>query len=78
MKLWNVPSLEELNLRATAYHPDGGSHVDGSYRAYDKSFTENTFAPSSGNAGDPFIKGNDYRTVPIDADGNSNFTGVNP
>lgn len=59
MKHWNTPSLDELNLNATAYNPLGGSSVDGSYISNDGKYKYDTFAPSSGNAGTPDMNGND-------------------
>lgn len=59
MKKWNTPSVEELNLNATAYNPAGGNNVDGAYLSKDGKYTYNTFAPSSGNAGTPIVNGND-------------------
>lgn len=53
MKLWHTPSLEELNVNATAYAVGGGSHVDGAYQNTDGSYTRYTYASSSGNNGVP-------------------------
>ena len=69
MKKWNNPSLEELNLNATAYNPAGGNRVDGSYKSNDSRYTYDTFASSSGNSGTPALTGNDPSRVSRDSDG---------
>ena len=46
MKKWNQPALEELELNATAYAPEMGSKVDGSYVSKDGQFTYFTYCPS--------------------------------
>ena len=79
MKKWNNPSLEELSLSATAYHPDGGSKYDGTYQSNDGQYTDHTYGPSSGNAGKPYLKGNnppDYPAIGKGAGSNSSIAGV--
>ena len=46
MKVWNVPVLEELDMKATAYSPDNGHRVDGSYVSKDGKHTYYTYCPS--------------------------------
>ena len=59
MKKWNNPSIEELDLNATAYSPAGGSRLDGAYQSNDGKYKYETFGPSSGNEGKPILNGND-------------------
>ena len=75
MKKWNNPSLEELDLNATAYSPAGGSRVDGAYNSNDGKFYYPTYGPSGGaDDGNPHLTGNDPSIVP--AGGNGSFTVV--
>ena len=46
MKKWNQPALEELDLNATAYAPEQGSKVDGSYISTDGKYVHYTYCPS--------------------------------
>lgn len=46
MKIWNQPSLEELDLSATAYSEKKGSVVDGSYVSGDGKYEIPTYGPS--------------------------------
>lgn len=64
MKLWNVPSLEEMDLKATAYSPAGGNRLDGTYNSYDGKFTHKSFGSSSGDSGTPSLAGNDPSKSP--------------
>lgn len=48
MKNWTEPTLVELNLNATAYAPEKGTTVDGSYVSKDGQHTYYTYAPSGG------------------------------
>ena len=57
-KVWNTPELETLNVNATAYNPNGGEAVDGTYISTDGKYVINTYAPSSGNAGTPGVSVN--------------------
>lgn len=50
MKIWNQPSLEELDLNATAYSPNGGSTEDGMYVSEDGLYHDFTYGPSGGQA----------------------------
>lgn len=56
MKIWNEPSMEELNVNATAYSPDGGKFVDGTYKSNDGKYIDNTYGPSGENTGYPGAK----------------------
>ena len=53
MKKWNAPVVEELDMKATAYHELGGTKVDGEYNSYDGTKHQNTYGPSTGNSGEP-------------------------
>ena len=46
MKNWNQPAIEELDLNSTAYAPEKGSKIDGSYVSEDGKYTHNTYCPS--------------------------------
>ena len=52
MKTWNQPNLEELEMSATAYAPEKGSRVDGSYVSKDGQHTYFTYAPSGAATND--------------------------
>lgn len=56
MKTWNTPSVEEMEVKATAYDPAGGNKEDGVYISYDQKYTQYTYGPSSGNGGTPSTK----------------------
>ena len=59
MKKWNNPSIEELDLNATAYSPAGGTRQDGAYMSNDGHYNYNTYGPSGGeDDGTPAIHGN--------------------
>ena len=47
--------MEELNVRATAYSPNGGMIEDGAYQSNDGKYTIPTYGPSSGNSGEPTV-----------------------
>lgn len=49
MKIWNQPSLEELDMSATAYAPEKGNKVDGIYVSEDGKYTHYTYCPSGNN-----------------------------
>ncbi len=53
MKVWNNPVVEELEVKATAYNPEGGTKVDGQYVSVDGKYSQYTYGPSSGNTGVP-------------------------
>lgn len=59
MKLWQTPSLNELNVNATSYHPENGTRIDGAYTSTDGKYHYDTYGPSSGDAGTPGLNGND-------------------
>lgn len=56
MKTWNTPAVEEMEVKATAYDPQGGTKEDGQYISYDGKHTHYTYGPSSGNSGTPNTK----------------------
>lgn len=72
MKKWNNPSIEELDLNATAYSPAKGSRIDGTYKSYDGEFTHHSYSASTGDSGTPSLAGNHPGKVPKDG----NFVGV--
>ena len=76
MKKWNNPSIEELDLNATAYSPAGGNRQDGAYKSNDGKYNYQTYGPSGGeDDGTPHIAGNDPSgALPIT--GNGSFTWV--
>lgn len=55
MKTWNIPEIEELSVKATAYDPQGGNTEDGVYQSYDGKYEIPTYGPSSGNSGIPDV-----------------------
>ena len=55
MKTWNSPAIEELEVKATAYDPNGGEKEDGQYISYDNKYTIPTYGPSAGNSGEPSV-----------------------
>ena len=55
MKTWNTPSVEEMEVKATAYDPNGGTKVDGQYVSEDGKYNFYTYGPSSGNSGTPSV-----------------------
>ena len=64
MKKWNNPSIEELDLNATAYSPAQGNRIDGTYKSYDGAFTHHSYAPSGADNGEPHLTGNHPGKVP--------------
>lgn len=59
MKKWNTPSIEELDLNATAYSPAGGNRLDGAYKSTDGKYNIPTYGASSGDNGEVRMNGND-------------------
>ena len=53
MKEWTKPGISELNLKSTAYAPEGGTKEDGEYISVDGKFDRYTFGPSGENSGEP-------------------------
>ena len=48
MKTWNQPTMEELDLSATAYGNINSPCVDGSYTSTDGKYTKETYGGSCG------------------------------
>lgn len=55
MKTWNSPAIEALEVKATAYNPNGGTKEDGQYISYDGQYTIFTYGPSGNNEGTPEV-----------------------
>ena len=53
MKNWTEPTLVELNLDATAYAPENGHVVDGSYVSTDGNYHIPTYGPSGTSKEEP-------------------------
>ena len=74
MKKWNNPSIEELDLNATAYSPAGGNRLDGAYRSNDGKYNYPTYGPSGGDEGEVHMNGNDPSVGGHGAKGNGFIT----